>query len=328
MSSIYGKPKTLSDFKAIKAMHRQGKKPSELLDLHNSRSYSPRIKTYSLMRFIDSDYDNNFRPRNCITIPIGTRRSSYISRIYDHKKKNYTDIQSCFKPSHLKSNNHGRYSSRCKYDRFSYTPMIQSFGYLINKSTMYFRTDTDDGIISRVIKAPRGFYFAIDHLGFKIQSNSIKSMDYHFTALDLLPYAIKKNDYKSGQLMVAIAKSNHKARKQVDLKSAIFSDDPKKVNKVIKEAERLQVQISIVDSIRAGNCLSGTQVWAMRNHLSTSNHYQIQSIFDKLDDANKDRVKLVILRAIERTKNELDKGYSMLRDHYLEYQTNMDKFHF
>jgi hypothetical protein len=322
MKSIYGKPSTISQFKAIRAIYRQGKTPKQLLDLHNSRVYHPRVKTYSLMQFIDSNYDNNFRPRNCITIPIGTRRSSYISRIYDHKKKNYTDIQACFKPSHLKSNNHGRYSSRCKYYRFSYTPMIQSFGYMINKSTMYFRTDTDDGIISRVIKAPRGFYFAIDHLGFKIQSNSIKSMDYHFTALDLLPYAIKKNDYKSGQLMVAIAKDNYKARKQVNLKSDLFSPDPKKVNKVIKEAERLQVQISIVDSIRAGNCLSGTQVWAMRNHLSTSNHYQIQSITDMLDDANKDRVKLVILRAIERTKQELARGFSLLQDHYLEYQTN------
>lgn len=320
--SIYGKPKTLSDFKAIKAMHRQGKKPSELLDLHDSRVYHPRVKTYSLMKFIESDYDNNFRPKNCITIAIGTQRSSYISRIYDHKKKNYTNLQACFKPSHLKTNSHGKYSSRCKYDRFSYTPMVQSFGYMVNKNTLYFRTDADQGIISRVIKAPRGFHFAIDHLGFKIQSNSIKSMDYHFTALDLLPYAIKKNDYKSGQLMVAIAKSNYKARKQVDLKSAIFSPDQNKVNRVIREAERLKVQISIVDSIRAGNCLSGTQAWAMRNHLNASNHYQIQSIFDKLDDANKDRVKLVILRAIERTKNELERGYSMLRDHYIGYQAN------
>ena len=322
MASIYGKLSTLSQFKTIKAIHRQGKKPSELLELHNSRVYHPRVKTYSLMRFIDSNYDNNFRPRNCITITIGTQRSSYISRIYDHKKKNYTNLQACFNPSHLKINSHGRYSSKCKYDRFSYTPMVQSFGYMINKSTMYFRTDTDDGIISRVIKAPRGFHFSIDHLGFKIQSNSIKSMDYHFTALDLLPYAIKKNDYKSGQLMVAIAKSNYKARKQVDLKSAIFSPDQNKVNRVIRKAEKLQVQISIVDSIRAGNCLSGTQVWAMRNHLNTSNHYQIQSIFDKLDGENKDRVKLVILQAIERTKNELERGYSMLRDHYIGYQTN------
>ena len=320
MASIYGKLSTLSDFKAIKAMHRQGKKPSELLDLHNSRVYHPRVKTYSLMRFIDSNYDNNFRPRNCITIKIGSNRIDYISRIYDNKKKNYTSVHPCFNSSHLKINSHGKYSSRCKYDRFSYTPMIQSFGYMVNKNTLYFRTDTDQGIVSRVIKAPRGFHFAIDHLGFKIQSNSIKSMDYHFTCLDLLPYAIKKNDYKSGQLMVAIAKSNYKARKQVDLKSDIFSPDPKKVNKVIKEAERLKVQISIVDSIKAGNCMAGTQVWAMRNHLSTSKHYQIQSIFDKLDGENKDRVKLVILRAIERTKQELARGYSLLQDHYLEYQ--------
>jgi hypothetical protein len=115
-------------------------------------------------------------------------------------------------------------------------------------------------------------------------------------------------------------KANYQTRKQANLQSAIFSDDPKQVNKVIREAERLKVQISIVDSIKAGNCMAGTQVWAMRNHLSTSKHYQIQSITDKLDGENKDRVKLVILKAIERTKQELARGYSLLQDHYLEYQ--------
>ena len=322
-NSIYGNPSTLSDFKKIPVKYRQGKSPSELLDLHNARVYNPRIKTYSLMKFIKSDFNNHFRPRNCITIKVGSNRVDYLSRLYDPRKKNYVDHnEAIFKRSNLKTNSHGKYSSRCKYERFSYTIQVQSFGYMVNKNTLYFRTDTDQGIISRTIKAPRGFHFAIDHLGFKIQSNAIKSMDYHFTAIDLLPYAIKKNDYKSGQLMVAIAKSNYQARKQVNLKSDIFSPDPKKVNRVIKEAERLKVQISIVDSIKAGNCLAGTQVWAMRNHLNTSNHYQIQSITDKLDGENRDRVKLVILRAIERTKNELERGYSLLQDHYMDYQTN------
>lgn len=322
MASIYGKPSTLSQFKKIPIKYRNNKTPKQLLELHNKRSHYLSLKSCSLMQFIENNYDINFAPRNCITIKIGSNRIDYISRIYDNKKKNYTSVHPCFKPSHLKTNSHGRYSSRCKYERFTYTPMIQSFGYMVNKNTLYFRTDTDQGIISRTIKAPRGFHFAIDHLGFKIQSNSIKSMDYHFTCLDLLPYAIKKNDYKSGQLMVAIAKNNYETRKQVDLKSDIFSTDPKKVSKVIREAERLKVQISIVDSIKAGNCLSGTQVWAMRNHLSTSNHYQIESIADKLDGENRDRVKLVILRAIERTKQELARGYSLLQDHYIGYQTN------
>ena len=320
MASIYGKLATISQFKKIPIKYRNNKTPKQLLELHNKRTYSLSVKSCSLMQFIENNYDINFAPGNCITIKIGSNRIDYLSRIYDNKKKNYTNVHPCFNSSHLKTNSHGKYSSKCKYDRFSYTPMIQSFGYLINSNTMYFRIDTDQGIISRVIKAPRGFHFAIDHLGFKIQSNSIKSMDYHFTCLDLLPYAIKKNDYKSGQLMVATAKNNYETRKQVDLKSNIFSTDPKKVNRVIREAERLKVQISIVDSIRAGNCLSGTQVWAMRNHLNTSNHYQIQSIFDKLDGENKDRVKLVILRAIERTKQELARGFSLLQDHYLEYQ--------
>jgi hypothetical protein len=56
--------------------------------------------------------------------------------------------------------------------------------------------------------------------------------------------------------------------------------------------------------------------------MKTNTHYQIQAISDKLDDDNANRVKLVILRAIERTKQEIARGYSLLQDHYLEYQTN------
>jgi hypothetical protein len=199
--------------------------------------------------------------------------------------------------------------------------MVQSFGYLVNKATLYIRIDSNRKTISRLIKAPRGFHFAIDNNGLKLQSNSIKTMDYHFTALDLI-LGNSEHGRKPFKTIVDKCKTNYQTRKQSNLQSAIFSDDPKQVNKVIKEAERLQVQVSIVDSIRAGNCLSGTQVWAMRNHMNTNGHYQIQAISDKLDDENKDRVKLVILRAIERTKQELDRGYSLLQDHYLEYQTN------
>jgi hypothetical protein len=186
---------------------------------------------------------------------------------------------------------------------------------------MYIRIDSNRKTISRLIKAPRGFHFAIDNNGLKLQSNSIKTMDYHFTALDLI-LGDSEHGRKPLKTIVNKCKENYQIRKQANLQSAIFSDDPKQVNKVIREAERLKVQISIVDSIKSGNCLSGTQVWAMRNHMNANKHYQIQSITDKLDDDNANRVKLVILRAIERTKQELARGYSLLQDHYLEYQTN------
>lgn len=319
VNSLFGKPCNLTEFKKILLKYRNKKTPKQLLELHNSRQYSLRIRSSSLMQFIKSNYDMKYRPRNCVTIKIGSSRSSYLSKIYDNKKKNYTSIMPCFKQSFLESTCHGRYSNSCTYNRYSYQPMIQSFGYLINKNTMYFRTDTDDGIISRVINAPRGFYFAIDHLGIKIQSNSIKSMDYHFTAIDLLPYAIKKNDYKSGQLMVAIAKNNYQLRKKTDLKSDIFSPDVNKVNKVLKYAHKLDVKISIVDSINAGNCLAGTQSWMVTNSLENK-HYPVLIISSRMN--NDRRVKIAILQAIERTKTESARGYSMLRDHYLNYSCN------
>lgn len=321
MASIYGKPSTLSDFKKIPIKYRNGKKPSQLLELHNARSYKTCIRPLSLMAFIKSNYNWKHCPSstNIQLIPLGSNRPDFIDRIYCPRKKNYNSPKPCFKQSHLQENNMGRYSKACKYTRYTYSPMVQSFGYLINKSSMYIRIDSNRGTISRLISSPRGFHFCIDNNGLKLQSNSIKSMDYHFTALDLIVGNSERNPLKT---IVNKCKANYQTRKQAKLQSAIFSDDPKQVNKVIREAERLKVQISVVDSIKAGNCLAGTQVWAMRNHLSTSNHYQIQSITDKLDGENRDRVKLVILRAIERTKQELDRGYSLLQDHYMDYQTN------
>lgn len=318
-NSLFGRPCNLTGFKKIKVKYRNKKTPKQLLELHNSRQYSPRIKSSSLMQFIKSNYDMKYRPKNCVTIKIGSSRLDYLQKIYDNKKKNYSSIMPCFQRSFLESTCHGRYSSRCNYNRYSYRPMIQSFGYIVNKNTMYFKTDTDDGIISRVIKSPKGFHFAIDQLGIKIQSNSIKSMEYHFTALDLLPYAIKKNDYKSGQLMVAIAKNNYQLRKKTDLKSDIFSDDVSKVNKVLNYAHKLGVKISIVDSIKAGNCLAGTESWMQKNKLEHK-HYPVFIISSRMN--NDRRVKIAILQAIERTKIESARGYSMLNDHYLNYSCN------
>ena len=320
--SIYRNPTALSDFKLIKPIHRNNLTPSQMLNRHNKRLCDLRLrikKPLSFMAFIKSGFALETIPNNCKLIPIGSTRSNFLERIHSPRKKNYTEPEPIFGKSNLSTNDLGRYSKSCTYKKYSYTPKIQSFGYLINPNKMYIRIDSNRGIISKIVSSPYGYHFAIDTNGLKIQSNSIKSMDYHFTALDFIVGNSQRQPMKE---MVRKCKVNYQTRKQAKLQSAIFSDDPKQVNKVLKEAERLKVQISIVDSIRAGNCLAGTQVWAMRNHLNTSNHYQIQSIFDKLDDANKDRVKLVILRAIERTKQEIERGFSMLQDHYIDYETN------
>ena len=322
MKRLYNNPRTLSDFKAIKPMHRNGLTPLQMLAKHNYRLANFRFKDnkpLSLITFIKSNYAMEELPRQCRLIPIGSSRSNFLERIHNTRKKNYQEPEPIFSSSKLFTNDLGRYSKSCTYKKYSYTPMIQSFGYLINKNTMYIRIDSNRGVISRLISSPWGYHFSSDSNGLKLQSNSIRAMDYHFTALDLILGNSQKQPMKE---IVRKCKANYQTRKQAKLESNIFSDDPKQVNKVIREAERLKVQISIVDSLKAGNCRAGTQVWARSNHMNTSKHYQIQSIYDKLDDENKDRVKLVILKAIERTKQELARGFSLLQDHYLDYQIN------
>jgi hypothetical protein len=322
MARLYNNPRTLSDFKAIKPMHRKGLTPMQMLEKHNHRLANFRFKDnkpLSLITFIKSGYAMENLPRNCCLIPIGSSRSNFLERIHSPRKKNYTEPEPIFSKSKLFTNDLGRYSKSCTYKKYSYTPMIQSFGYLINKNTMYIRIDSNKGVISRVISSPWGYHFLADSNGLKLQSNSIKAMDYHFTALDFIVGNSQRQPMKE---MVRKCKVNYQTRKQAKLQTCIFSDDPKQVNKVIREAERLKVQISVVDSLKAGNCRAGTWAWSRSNHMNINKHYQIQAIYDKLDDANKDRVKLVILRAIERTKQELARGFSLLEDHYLDYQTN------
>ena len=315
MASIYGKPKTLSDFKKLKSSYRQGKNPIELFELHNRRNNEKVfINPLSLIQFIKHNYNFKYclSSSNIQLIPIGTSSPSYLEKIYCPRKKNYNAPRPCFKQSNLQENNMGRYSSRCTYTRYTYSPMIQSFGYLINPTTMYIRIDSNKGLISKIIKAPRGFHYEIDNNGLKIQSNSVKSMDYHFTAIDLTTKTMKE--------IIQICKDNYNQRKKNKLTSDLFSNDDKKINKVLNLANKLEVQVSIVDSIKAGNCLAGTESWMRRNHLEKK-HYPVFVISSRMNTDN-ERVKLAILRAIERTKKENKRGYSLLEDHYLDYQTN------
>ena len=73
--------------------------------------------------------------------------------------------------------------------------MVTSWGCVVNPQFVYVRIDTNDGLFSKNIKAPRGFHWTIDKNGIKLQSNSIESKDYHPTASDFLSYKDSKSQF-------------------------------------------------------------------------------------------------------------------------------------
>ena len=86
--------------------------------------------------------------------------------------------------------------------------------------------------------------------------------------------------------------------------------------KLAEAAEMAGVSVCVRDSLRAGNCLAGTQSFAQRHNLDCRRHYSAPEI---LAQANGDesRVRLAIRAAISQHKIDSERGYSLLEDHTL-----------
>lgn len=321
------RPNTLSDFKKLKSSYRRGKTPEQLKELHDNREAnkipSPPL---SMIGFITGKtplvYNEN-TINNIATIPINSSDLDTITRLYDRRKKNYTGLKSSFHPSVLKTNNLGQYSKKCKYTHYTYTIYIESWGYLVNKNNLYIRIDTNKGILSKVLKSPKGYHFKIDSNGIKLQSNKIKSLDYHFLYEDLiqLNYGIKPSQLFKN--IITTAKYNHKARKSIALENKLKNIKSEQLQSFIdKLNEKTPVYVSIVDSIRVGNCLAGTINWTESVKIDSKTHQPITTIAQNVNRITKPRIIPVLYHAIERTKREDKQGYALLKDHYLDYPVN------
>lgn len=140
--------------------------------------------------------------------------------------------------------NCGKYSSRCPYTKYKYTPTIQSWGVVI---------DNGNRIAGRVGKqgfcltAPRGYNFTTDVLGAKLQTKYGKH-DYHFDSEEIFD-GIKGIVSK---LRTNIAKQKE-ARRSAELA---------KRSAKIYEREIGTTRVTLDDSRRAGNCIEGSLVYA------------------------------------------------------------------
>jgi hypothetical protein len=154
---------------------------------------------------------------------------------------------------------------------------------------VYVLHDTEHTLI-----LPAGYLWAVDGNGVHILE-LFSGADYHPTATEL---AAKDAPAK----LVASLVDNRAQRLLMKAQAAA------------QKAELEGVYACVADSIRAGNCRAGSEAFASRHGLSTSQHYGAKEL---LAIANGDvrRVRLVITAATLRHRREMAQGFADLAEH-------------
>jgi hypothetical protein len=142
---------------------------------------------------------------------------------------------------------------------------------------------------------PPEYMWAKDDHGLKLMMADSRQDDYHPTAEDL---------YGKNTVDRLVHNLNVNRDRRLKLKAEIVAD----------MAETEGVYVGVKDSLRAGNCLSGTRSWAENHQLDVRKHYPAPTLLTMVN-GDYGRVRLAIKSALIRHKNEMERGYALLEDH-------------
>jgi hypothetical protein len=227
--------------------HRARKAGSTATTIHGVLMF---IKKHGLPKQISDTFipSNKFRSF-AITDPTLGSEAELISKKQNPKIRNWdsrsatTDATKHFTTMPI---NHGRYSSRCSYIRYTYSPMYHS-ELKIAKSSKEYAEFWQGGKLVKKLWAPSGLKFGWDDNGPLIVSKD--GTEYHFDHSDLKAKNFAqnlRNKLSETRLARRKIKNAQKAQKLLD-----------------KELKR--VRITLQDSRRAGNCLQGTINYLSQN---------------------------------------------------------------
>jgi hypothetical protein len=150
------------------------------------------------------------------------------------------------------TNNEGRYSRRCSYTKYSYTPLYTSYVEVSNcKKGLIYRRGFKGEIKSRFIHAPAGMRFQKDDYGLVLKRLS-DGMDYHPTPKDL-------QSKKFAAVVRAEMAKNYKAR--------LAQKKAEKQSKILEklfQSDLPTTMVTLHDSRKAGNCIEGSLQFAER----------------------------------------------------------------
>lgn len=234
-----------------------------------------------------------------VIVPLGSKTDSDLDRIgrteYP-KRQNWianTPIARKGLPF-VRSIDHGKYSRSCTYTHWQYSVTVGCYA-LPNATRCLFIY----GVKSTLLTAPTGYIWQTDANGLVLISRDGKK-DYHPDSDDLRNYS------KAALRQKAL--DNY--RQRVETKKA-----QKKELAGIRQAEKEGAKVCIADSIRAGNCATGTKAFAARHGLDPLRHYSPTSLL-KIANGEAHRVKLAVAVALRRHRTEMKTGYCNLADHH------------
>ena len=118
------------------------------------------------------------------------------------RKKNWNPAEATIEHgtgSWVDTRNEGRYSSRCTYQKLSYTPKITSYAILCKDSEIAYHWADKVALL----KAPFGYIWAKDYKGIKLVSKSVKGKSYRPYSDDLRAYSAQKIRAKLNALHAA-----------------------------------------------------------------------------------------------------------------------------
>lgn len=157
---------------------------------------------------------------------------------------------------------------------------------------------TIDGIFHNTrysITLPDGYAWGKDANGLKAYDTTSIRDDYHPEVSDLLAA-------DAAYLITQKIIENRETRRKMEAQA------------IAEKAEMDGVWVCLADSLRAGNCKSGTIAFCARHHLDPSRHYTALEIFE-IANGDASRARLAITAATLRHQREMRQGFADLADH-------------
>lgn len=214
------------------------------------------------------------------------------------RRKNWNTPVARIRPGReIHTTNHGQYSRKFTFTRYSYTGVVGSICYL--RSTGKYMIYRYAGEKFQKLFSPAGYIWAADNNGVKLVSKANTDVDYHVSSDDLRWYS-KKN-------IRAILVKNASIR--AEAKKAVH-----KTKKIIKKAEKEGLKICFRDAVKAGNCSEGISAFCERYNLQ-KNGYYAPSVLLRIPTEETKRVALAVAVGLKRHNEEMRRGFCYVADH-------------
>lgn len=157
------------------------------------------------------------------------------------RARNREQILPSSKGTYRREIGHGRYSSRCKFTRFTYEAHVESWCYISPcRRFIAYRAKMTDGLHHGGMYVPKGYLWQEDDRGMLMLVQARSGIEYHPTIEDI--------EQGKAHLRRCVLESLHARRRAENQQQAMES-----------------TMVTFADARRAGNCAAGIIAFCRRN---------------------------------------------------------------